>query len=190
MPDYQKAKIYKLWSPSKNLVYYGSTTQSISQRLAKHLNSYKNYNEDNTKSYYSSYLVLECEDYKIELVEEYACNNKQQLEKKEGEYTKTNECVNKCVAGRTRKEYRLDNVNKIKEKKKQYANDNADKLKEQQKQWRVENTDKINQYKIDNADKIKEQRKQWYIANADKIKEYKKQYNLKKKLEKEERLND
>jgi predicted GIY-YIG superfamily endonuclease len=43
MPDYQKGKIYKLWSPSKNLVYYGSTTQSISQRLADHLKNFKTY---------------------------------------------------------------------------------------------------------------------------------------------------
>ena len=32
-------------------------------------------------------------DYKIELVEDYSCNNKQQLSRKEGEYQKANECV-------------------------------------------------------------------------------------------------
>ena len=94
MPDYSKGKIYKLWSPSKNLVYYGSTTQTLSQRLSGHKGNYKAYNNDNNKNHCSSYLVLECEDYKMDLIEEYACNNKSQLCKKEGEYQKNNECVN------------------------------------------------------------------------------------------------
>jgi hypothetical protein len=29
MPDYQNSKIYKLWSPSKNLIYYGSTVETL-----------------------------------------------------------------------------------------------------------------------------------------------------------------
>jgi hypothetical protein len=51
----------------------------------------------------------------MELSENYPCNNRQQLERKEGEYIKNNECVNKVIAGRTDLEYRLDNVNKLKE---------------------------------------------------------------------------
>ncbi len=105
MPDYQKAKVYKLWSPSKNIVYIGSTIETLAQRLAKHKANYKVYNIDNTKNYCSSYLVLDCEDYKMELLEEYPCNNRAQLEKKEGEYIKNNECCNKQIAGRTIKEY-------------------------------------------------------------------------------------
>ena len=105
MPDYQKGKIYKLWSPSKNLVYYGSTTQSISQRLTDHIKR-KRYNKQRQ---YTSNIILDCEDYKIEVIEECPCNNRQQLERKEGEYIKANECVNKYVAGRTDKEWREDN---------------------------------------------------------------------------------
>jgi len=180
MPNYQKAKIYKLWSPSKNLVYYGSTVQTISQRLSKHLNKFKSYNNDNNTNYYTSFLILECEDYKIELVEEYACNNKQQLDKKEGEYIKANECVNKRVEGRTSKEYYIDNHDTVREKQNQYNIDNADKINEHQKQYNKDNADKIKEYKkqyaIDNADKLKELQKQYRIDNADKIKEYKKQY--------------
>jgi len=141
MPDYQKAKIYKLWSPSKNIIYFGSTTQAISQRLGEHLSNYKKYNNDSTKKYMSSFLVLDCEDYKIELLEEYACNNKQQLEKKEGEYIKNNECVNKRVAGRTNDEYmkyyRENNVEKIRERAKQFKEKNPDKIKEYNRKYRL-----------------------------------------------------
>ena len=121
MSDYQKSKIYKLWSPSKNLIYYGSTTQTLSQRLADHLknfNTYIKFNKDKTKKYCYSYKILECEDYKIELVEEYACNNKQQLCNKEGEYIKSNNCVNKLIAGRTKNEYKQ--TEEYKKKTKEY----------------------------------------------------------------------
>jgi len=135
MPDYQQGKIYKLWSPSKNLVYYGSTIQSLAQRLAKHKNGYKRYNNGDNNLYVTSHLVLDCEDYKMELVEEYPCNNKQQLLIKEGEYIKNNDCVNRCVAGRTKIEY-----------SRQYHKDNTEKESEYHKNWYVNNIEKRRAY--------------------------------------------
>lgn len=167
--DYQKSKIYKLYSPSKNIIYIGSTTETLAQRLAKHKAQYKAYKKGNTKQYYYSFLVLDCEDYKIELLEEYACNNRQQLEKKEGEFIKNNECCNKNIAGRTIKEY----ADYYKDYYKQYRLDNAEKAKEYKKQ-----------YNLDNADKIKARQKQYDIDNADKIKARQEQYRLRKRLEK------
>jgi hypothetical protein len=152
MPDYQKGKIYRLWSPSQNIIYIGSTTQVLSQRLGGHLKEKRTYDKDNTKKYITSFLVLDCEDYKIELLEEYACNNKQQLEKKESEYIRNNDCINKIIPDRTRKEY---------------YNDNIDRLKEQFKQYRIDNIENIrareNKYYQDNKDKISERRKQRYL---------------------------
>jgi len=198
MVNYQNSKIYKLYSPSKNIIYIGSTTQPLCKRLALHLSDYKMYNNNNSKKYYTSFLVLDCEDYKIELLEDYSCNNRQQLEKKEGEYIKTNECVNKNITGRTLQEYYNDNIDKIKELKKKYNITNANKISEynkeyrttnldkvnnQQKQWKIDNIDKVKQYRIDNIDK----RKQYLIDNADKIRQqsklYMREYRLKKKVE-------
>lgn len=168
MPDYQKAKIYKIWSPSNNLVYYGSTTQTLPQRLAKHLGNYKCYTKDNTKtSYMTSYKILEYEDYKIELVEEYPCNNKSQLLKKEGEYIKNNECVNMIIAGRNNKDYYQDNIIKIKERKintsKTYYENNKEEIKQKSLNYHYENRDKINerhkQYWNENKDKFNEKRR-------------------------------
>ena len=136
MPDYQKGKIYKLWSPSKNLVYYGSTTETISRRLSKHLTDLNRYNNKTSTRYVNSFKILECEDYKIELVEEYPCNNRQQLCKKEGEYIKANECINKCIAGRTPEEYYNDNIERKKNYDANYRDANADKIKQYNKQYR------------------------------------------------------
>jgi len=155
MPDYQQGKIYKLWSPSKNLVYYGSTIQSLSQRLGGHKRD-----ENRRGKHCSSSEIINCGDYKIELVEAYPCNNKQQLEKKEGEYIKNNECINKFVAGRTRKEWRQDNSDKILEYRKKYSEEH-----------RLYNKEKARKYRDDNKDEINERRRKIYLKNKELKKE-------------------
>lgn len=100
---YENSKIYKIVSPSNpDLVYYGSTIQKLSIRMAGHrarLNKC------------TSSMVLDKGDAIILLVENYSCNSKEELLKKEGEYILNNECVNKNVAGRTSKE-RYQDINK------------------------------------------------------------------------------
>ena len=179
MPDYQKSKIYKLWSPSKNLIYYGSTTETLSQRLAKHKCNYKAYNNDNTKLYITAYKVLECEDYKLELVEEYPCNNRDQLCKKEGEYIKNNECVNKCVAGRTEKENYQDNKEQRLTDMREYRKNNIEKIKayEKLRNQSEERKQKMNEYSKKRNQS--EERKAY-------MKEYKKQYREKLKQKQQE----
>jgi hypothetical protein len=180
MPDYQQGKIYKLWSPEMNLVYYGSTVQSLPQRLAKHKNQYN----INNNGYCTSFLILDCEDYKMELMEEYPCNNRQQLEKKEGEYIKANKCVNKQIAGRTIKEYRKDN----KDKRKEYLEANKDKIAEQKKEYYEINKEQIKQQRKEhreaNKDKINEKRKEHREANKEAFNAYQKQYREKLKQNK------
>ena len=171
MSDYQKGKIYKLWSPSKNLVYYGSTVQTLSQRLAGHIVYYKNY--EKTNHYYSSFKILECEDYKIELIEEYPCNNKQQLLKKEGEYIKANECVNKQIAGRTKKEYKIDTKEQKSKYDKIYQKINEERRKEQSSQYRKNNKDKLTQAKK----KDYQEHREHYLELSKKYRETTKQNN-------------
>jgi hypothetical protein len=144
MPDYQKAKIYKLFSPSKNLVYYGSTTESLSTRLAKHAYCFRHPEKYNGKR--DASIIMECNDYKIELVKDFPCNNIHQLAREEGIYIKNNQCINKSIAGRTHNEWRVDNADKLKEQARQYSIANADKIREYQKEYRINNADKIKAY--------------------------------------------
>ena len=151
MPDYQNSKIYKIYSVSnKELVYYGSTIEKLSTRLAKHVYEYKNNNSCKSK------LVLDAGDYLIELVENYPCANKQQLVRREGVYTKNNVCVNKNIAGRTKKEYHQDNKAYYKEYKKEYYENNKEKAKERKKEYALKNNEKIKEYKEKRAEKGKE----------------------------------
>ena len=170
MVNYENGKIYKLYSPSKNLIYIGSTTQPLCKRLSKHLTDYREYNKDNNKSYYTSFMVLECEDYKIELIEDYKCNNRQQLEQKEGEHIRNNICCNKNIAGRTIKEYYETNKEYFRTLNKKNYETNKQQITERHKKY----------YEA-NKEKIKEQTKQYRINNKEKLKEHRKQYYLLKK---------
>tara|TARA_R110000868_G_scaffold24856_1_gene97469 strand:+ start:296 stop:910 length:615 start_codon:yes stop_codon:yes gene_type:complete len=183
MPDYQKAKIYKIVDPNEEMIYVGSTCQSLSQRMAGHRSDYKKLN-----NYCSSHDIFDkygVENCKILLIENYSCNSKEELIKKEGEYIRQLNCVNKVIPGRTEKEWHEDNKDKIKENYKQYYQDNKDKITENHKQYYQDNKDKITeyskQYRDDNRDEIKECSKQYYEKNRDKITEYKKEYYEKNK---------
>ena len=173
MPDYQKGKIYKLWSPQGDEIYIGSTINPLSKRLGQH----KNKRDCNSKYLFENY-----NDVKIELIEEFPCDNKIQLNKKEGEHIRNNTCLNKDIPCRTKKEYRQDNKEYIKEQKKEYYQNNKEYYKEQKKEYYENNKEHIlekrKEYCEDNKERIIEGKKVWYENNKEKISENnKKKFN-------------
>tara|TARA_R110000803_G_scaffold38011_1_gene82028 strand:+ start:357 stop:1004 length:648 start_codon:yes stop_codon:yes gene_type:complete len=165
MPDYSKSKIYKIVCNETGQTYYGSTTVLLSQRIGKH----RLYNSC------SSRCIIERGNYDYSLIEEFPCESKEQLHKRERWYIENNDCVNVRVEGRTQKEYQNANKEKIQERKKQYYQANKEKIqeyyqanKEQTKQYYQANKEKIQEYYQAN----KEQTKQYYQANKEKIQEY------------------
>jgi hypothetical protein len=119
------------------------------------------------------YVNGDWDNWYIELYEYYPCNNKPELDKREGQITRQIGNINKFVAGRTKKEYYYENHEKCLELSKQYRQDNRDKILEQRKQYRQDNRDKIaeqrKQYRQDNRDKILEKRKLCYENNKETI---------------------
>ena len=95
--NFQNGKIYAIRSHQTNKVYIGSTTQTLAQRFGKH----KHLTND-----CSSIQILVFNDAYIELLEEFPCVNKMQLNRREGELIRLNNCVNKRIEGRTKVEYR------------------------------------------------------------------------------------
>lgn len=101
-----KGFIYIIRSKSSPLVYYGSTTQKLlSNRMSGHRSKYKQWLAGITRNC-TSFQILAIGDAYIELVEEVEVETKQHLHALEGKYQRENECVNKCVAGRTGAEWR------------------------------------------------------------------------------------
>ena len=143
MVNYEYGKIYKIYSKQQNITYIGSTAQYyLSSRLGKHRGDYKLY-LNNKGRYTYSFKVLECEDYKIELLEYYPCANKNQLETRERYYIENNECVNKVIPTRTKKQYKQDNKDKIKD----YNTKNKDNIKEYHKKYYKNNEEYFKKYR-------------------------------------------
>jgi hypothetical protein len=85
-----KGNIYKIVSDSTDKIYIGSTVKSLEERLEEHENDYELwFNKEFKSGYISSFEILKYEDAYIELLEEYPCENKQQLFKREGEMITT-----------------------------------------------------------------------------------------------------
>ena len=138
MPNYQNGKIYKIYSYENDDVYYGSTVKALSLRMAHHKSQMKKYKEGK-KNYISSFKILELTSAKIELVENYPCNSKEELLQREGFYIRSNDCINKVIPCRTIKEYYEDN----KDKKKIYYQENIEHIQEQKKNYYKQNGDEI-----------------------------------------------
>jgi hypothetical protein len=105
--------------------------------MAKHRFDSKKKICQNKKLYQKVYETT-WDDFYIELYENFPCENRDQLNKREGEVIREIGNLNKYVAGRTEKEYREENAEKIKE----YRRINSDKIKE----YRRANSEKLNQY--------------------------------------------
>ena len=85
-------KIYKI--TSKSGVYIGSTIHPIEKRLAEHRYSYEQYKKEKGK-YMTSFMLLDDDDCKIEMIEMYKCDDRKDLDKREAEIIQFTECVNK-----------------------------------------------------------------------------------------------
>jgi len=113
--NYKRSKIYAIRSHQTDKIYIGSTTSSLAKRFHNHKEDYKSY-ISGIKKYITSFELLQYEDVYIELLEEYPCENKMVLHRREGELIRSNNCVNKFIAGRTKQEYRDENRDILNEK--------------------------------------------------------------------------
>jgi hypothetical protein len=137
MPDYQKSKIYKI--TGGGLTYYGSTVQKLSRRLRIHINDKNYYNKNGSVNQ-----ILDTDDYKIDLIEDYPCNTKKELLEREKWWIENNVCINKLTPIQTEEE--------IKIKKKIYQQNHKEMSAIATKKWE----DKNKEYR-------KEYLKNWYL---------------------------
>ena len=140
MTNYQKSKIYKIVDNTNGNIYIGSTTTKyLSKRLTDHVCRYNKYLNNNLSGYYTSFKILENGNYNIVLIENYPCNNKNELYAREKYYIINNECVNKI--------YKYPHKKKIynPQKEKERYQKNKEKIKEYTKQYYQKNKNKFKQ---------------------------------------------
>jgi len=161
MPNYQNGRIYVIRSFKTDNIYIGSTTQKLCKRMDCHRAKYKRWT-NKLDCYYASFDIIKYRDSYIELYEKYPCNSKEELCKREGELIRnTEKCINKAIAGRTSKEYREDN---------------KEKLNKNSIEWHK------NDYN-NNPQKYKDKNKYQYEKNKEDRKEYQREYTRKNKQE-------
>lgn len=94
MVDYKKGKIYKIVCNNTQRQYIGSTCVGLSQRLVEHRASYNRFINGKIKNKSSAVEILQGGNYSIFLLEEYPCENRDQLVAKEREWIEKTECIN------------------------------------------------------------------------------------------------
>jgi len=153
MVNYNNGKIYKIINENNEIIYIGSTVQTLYKRWSKH----------NHKSPIN----------KIILIENYSCNSQEELCKREQEVIdKHSDLLNQIRAYTSEedlkqyhKEYREKNKEQNKQYRKEYIEINKEKIKEKNKEYYENNKDKINErhkkYRENNKDKFKEQNRQY-----------------------------
>lgn len=118
--NYSYGKIYRIICDQSKLQYIGSTTQPLSMRLAQHKIAYKRclngkgFNRETS----SVFQVLKNNTAQIYLLEEFSCENKEQLLQRERYWIEKETCVNKVCPIRTQEEH--------KERKKEYTKENKE----------------------------------------------------------------
>ena len=142
--SYSEGKIYMIKSLKTNNVYIGSTVNSLNTRMNNHLAHFNSWRDKRNCSYCSSFIILEFGDAHIRLLENFPCNNKTELTRREGEHLalyKETAC-NMRQAGRTIKEYYIDNREHLLQCNKVYYHNN----KEQIQEYLKKNLDRKSEY--------------------------------------------
>lgn len=91
--NYQKSKFYKLVCDDMEKMWIGATTKQLCQRMAQHRDAYKNY-INGKNSYCPSFEILSGKNARIELLETFPCNDKDELNKRLHELIKSNPTSN------------------------------------------------------------------------------------------------
>lgn len=181
MNKYAAGKIYQIIAPDGSK-YIGSTISTLVTRFGNHRRAYTSWKagKQRTTTVFTLFNVHGVENCKIELIENFPCVSKKELERREGEIIKSTDCINQVIAGRTGKEYRHDNKDILHNKFKEFYDKNRDEQIDRVKQYYIENKEKVTEraklYAKENLDKIRERKRKYRKENSDKIKEQKRRW--------------
>jgi len=165
MNKYTNGKIYKIVSPNTEKIYIGSTTQKLNRRLSKH--------EGSSSLYCSSKEIIILGGSKIELIEDYPCNNKKELLEREQFYIDLYKTI--CV----NKNNTIMDENSKKQYHKTYYEKNKEDIQAYKKTYRENNRENIQAYKENNKEAIRAYEKDYREKNKEAMQAYKKAYNEK-----------
>ena len=142
MPDYSNTVIYKIFCKNTNVseIYIGHSTD-FNNRKSKHKYSCNNENDKryNLKVYHYIRENGGWDNFEMVIIEKYPCNDIYKAIEREKYFVKELKAsLNNNIPGRTEKEYKKDNKEKIKEyyiiNKKEYYLNNKNEINEKKKE--------------------------------------------------------
>lgn len=162
MPNYQDGKIYTIRCRNDNtLIYVGSTTMTLPRRIAEH--RFASVSNNRRKLYQS--VNGDWDNWYIELYEVFPCENKQELNKREGEIIREIGTLNHQIAGRTQQEWKKEwyenNREQSLEVSRQYNINNNEARKEYKKKYREEHKAEISAKRIEYYKEVQSKDKEY-----------------------------
>ena len=155
MSKYDNGKIYVIKNTINDKVYIGSTKHTLEHRFNQHKRRIKQEKYKNLK-FYNNIIKLNVENFYIELIENYACKSRKELELKEKEYIllydSINNGYNKVLPLKSKEEEIIDrkryletNKEEITKKRKEYERKIENKIKARKKDYREKNKELISE---------------------------------------------
>ena len=174
--DYSKGKIYLIRNTVNDLLYVGSTCQTVAQRMSQHRSDAKT-RPTHIGPIYQAMQALGVDKFYCEWHSDFPCERGEQLSRREGEVIRElgtlKNGYNENQAGRTKAEWYMDNAVSVKAQQGEYYKQNINAIKARH----VE-------YTKNNVAAIKEKQAKWRKDNAASIKVKRAARYLKKKAEK------
>ena len=127
MADYSKGKIYKIFNTIDDDIYVGSTVETLQKRFTRHKCCST---KQKTRHFriYQKMNDIGFDNFCIQLLEEYPCRDKTELNAREGHWIRQIGTLNTKIQGRTRQEWK-DGIKDItKEKAHTYYTMNKEKM--------------------------------------------------------------
>jgi|DEB0MinimDraft_6_1074348.scaffolds.fasta_scaffold71831_3 hypothetical protein len=152
-PKYKNGKIYNITSNNTNMLYIGSCITTLKYRLCSH----------KSKNNCSSKHIIECGDYNINLIEEYSCNNNDELRIREQYW------IDK---------YRREGKNVINERDAYRSEEQLIEYHKEYEKCRKPRIEYYKKYRENNRKKHNEYYKKYHENNRKKRNEYDREYKF------------
>ena len=185
MPNYADGKIYCIRNrkDSDKIVYVGSTTQTLANRMCKHRRAIVTHP---IMKLYKLFTEVGIEHFHIELIADFPCDRKEQLTAEEGRFIRLHQTMvdgcNMRLEGQTNEEWRAANKDVLCERLKAYNIANRDKIAASRKASHQRHKEKRNAasraYHEDHREASIAKSRAYYEENREALLEQKRNYRM------------
>lgn len=178
MVNYANGKVYRIVNDVDDKMYVGSTVRRLSDRWYEHR---KPCRHQRPFKLYQHMEQLGVEHFRIELLEDYPCERKEQLHAREGHWIRELRAeLNHRIAGRTKKQYAAEHEESVKAYKRQWREENKERLDAEYKEYYSANRSRLiayqKEYNKNNLEKVRERRKKYAEEHKDVLQKAKKEW--------------